>query len=100
MTARYTWSSDVTIERVADLLAPALHRVTARVLAEHQRRLRHADFLGPHDFVGAAILQHAVLVDAGFVRERIAPDDRLVGLDALAGQRRQQLAGRVDLRAC
>ena len=53
------------------------------MLAEHERRLRHADVLGAHDFVGAAILQHAVLVNAGFVRERVAADDRLVRLDAL-----------------
>ena len=33
-----------------------------------------------HDLVGRALLEHAVLVDAGLVRERVAPDDRLVGL--------------------
>jgi hypothetical protein len=33
------------------------------------------------------VLQHPVLVDAGLVRERVAADDRLVGLDRLAGQR-------------
>ena len=67
------------------------------MLAEHQRRLRDADFFGPHDLVGAAILQHAVLVDAGFVRERVAADDRLVRLNAFARQRRQQLARRINL---
>ena len=90
----------MALERAADLLAAALHGVAARVLAEHQRRLRHADVLGPHDFVGAAILQHAVLVNAGFVRERVAADDRLVGLDRLAGQRGEQLARRIDLARC
>ena len=66
------------------------------MLAEHERRLRHTHFLGPHDLVGATVLQHAVLVNAGLVRERIAPDDRLVGLHRLAGQGRQQLAGGED----
>ena len=70
------------IEREADLLAAALHGVAAGMLAEHQRRLRHADFLGPHDLVGPAILQHAVLVNAGLVREGVAADDGLVGLHA------------------
>ena len=41
---------------------------------------------GPHDLVGARVLQHAVLVDAGFVRERVAADDGLVGLDRLVGE--------------
>src|SRR5919198_1390407 len=52
-----------TLERVADLLAPALHRVTARVLAENERRLRHAYFFGSHDLVGAAVLEEVVLGD-------------------------------------
>ena len=43
-----------------------------------------ADVLRPHDLVGARVLQHAVLVDAGFVRERVAADDRLVRLHRLA----------------
>ena len=71
--------------------------MTAGVLAEHERRLRHADFLGPHDLVGAAILQHPVLVNPRFVRERVAADDRLVRLHALARQRREQLTRREDL---
>src|SRR4051812_20300412 len=42
----------VALEREANLLAAALHRVTARMLAEHERRLRNTNFLGPHDLVG------------------------------------------------
>ena len=87
----------LAVERDAELFAAALHGVAARVLAEDERRLRHADFFRPHDLVGPAILQHAVLVDAGFVRERIAADDRLVGLHVLAGERAEQLAGGKDL---
>ena len=36
-------------------------------------------------------------MDAALVRERVAPDDGLVGLDGLAGERGEQLARRVDL---
>ncbi len=54
---------------------PRVHRVAARVLAEHEGRLRHADVFGSHDFVRAPILQHAVLMNTGFVRERVASDD-------------------------
>ena len=39
-----------------------------------------ADALGRHDLVGGGILQHAVLVDAAFMGEGVAADDRLVGL--------------------
>ncbi len=84
------------IERVADLLAAALDGVAARVLAKDERR-GHADVFRPHDFVRPPVLQHAVLVNPRFVRERVAPDDRLVGLHAFAGERGQQLARREDL---
>ena len=86
-----------TVERHAELLAAPLNRVAARVLAEHERRLRHADIFGPHDLVGPAILQHAVLMNASLVRECVAADDRFVGLDALAGQGGQQLRRRENL---
>ena len=90
-------------QREAERFAPALHGVAARVASEHEPRDRLADVLRPHDLVGARILEHAVLVDAGFVRERVAADDRLVGLDRLAGELREQLArlvegGAVDAR--
>ena len=78
----------------ASQLLSALTGVAAGVLAEDQRRA-DADLFGPHDLVGAAILQHPVLVDAGFVRERVAADDRLVGLDRFARERGEHLAGRV-----
>ena len=80
----------------AEGLAARGHRVAARVLAEHERRAGHAHVLGPHDLVGAAVLQHPVLVDAGLVREGVAADDGLVGLHGLAGHLRQQLAAAVE----
>ena len=86
-----------SFQRVAQLLAPPLHGVPAGMFAEHERRLRHANFFWPHDLVGPAILEHAVLMDAGFVRKRVPADNRLVRLNAFAGERGQQLARGEDL---
>ena len=44
-----------------------------------------ADAFRRHDLIGGGVLQHAVLVDAGFMREGVAPDDRLVRLHVEAG---------------
>ena len=52
----------------------------------------------PHDLIRARILQHAVLVDAGFVREGVASDDRLVGLHRLLREACQELTGFVEPR--
>ena len=74
------------IERVlvgqvdAELGEPRLERVAPGELAEHQLVGAPADVLGAHDLVGLAVLEHAVLVDARLVRERVGADDRLVRL--------------------
>ena len=60
---------------------PFLEGVAARVFPHHQPALRHADFLGRHDLVILAVLQHAVLVDAALMGESVASHDGLVGLD-------------------
>src|SRR5439155_9830340 len=55
-------------EGEAERLAARLHRVPAGVATEHEaRRHRLAHVLGPHDFVGSYVLEHAVLMDARFV---------------------------------
>ena len=59
--------------------------MAARQLAQHQRGGVHADILGPHDLVGLDVLQHAVLVDAAFMREGVLADDGLVVLHREAG---------------
>ena len=66
------------------------------MLAQHQVGPRHADVFGPHDLVGRAILEHAVLVDAGLVGEGVAADDRLVALHGQPGDRREHPADRVE----
>ena len=47
-----------------------------------------------HDLIGRAFLEDAVLVDAGFVGERIASNDGFVPLDFQTGHRRNQTTGR------
>src|SRR3546814_1291150 len=63
--------------------------MAARMLAEHQRRLGQPDRFRRHDFVGAGELQHAVLMDAGLVREGVGADDRLVRLHREPRNRRR-----------
>ena len=64
--------------------------MATRVLAEHDRVCVEPDRGRVHDLVGGALLQHAVLVDAGLVRERVAPDDRLVRLHRVAREARDE----------
>src|SRR5207245_6617964 len=50
-----------------------------------------------HDLVRQAVLHHAVLMDAGLVRKRVAADHGLVGRGEDAREVRQQLARAEDL---
>ena len=71
---------------VAQLAEAPLQRVAARVLAQDQGGARNADHFGPDDLVGQPVLQHAVLMDAGFVGEGVPAHDGLVGLGKAAGE--------------
>src|SRR5690606_28999577 len=82
----------------AELFHAFAECVTAAVLAEHEVRPREADVLRTHDFVGGVVAQHAVLVNAGFVRERVLADDRLVARNRHAGDLRNETAGRIQPR--
>ncbi len=86
------------LELDAELLQPLLEGVAPRELAEDDLVGRPADVLGAHDLVGVARLQHAVLVDAGGVREGVGADHRLVRLDDEARRLRDQARRRDDLR--
>src|SRR5579875_1824859 len=68
----------------------------AAVFAQHQLRLRYADVLWVHDLIGGALLEHAVLMDAGFVGESVLADDGLVALHLNAGDVRDEPAGRIQ----
>ena len=70
----------VALHVQAHLLQRVGERVAAGVLAQHDLRGFLADGRRVDDLVGLAVVEHAVLVDAGLVRERVAADDRLVVL--------------------
>ena len=76
----------LALELVAELLELALEAAPAGQLADRELAAGEPDRLRRHDLVGQRVLDHAVLVDARLVRERVAADDRLVGLDREAGE--------------
>ncbi|EEF93541.1 hypothetical protein CATMIT_01827, partial [Catenibacterium mitsuokai DSM 15897] len=82
------------VDAEAQRLQAVVQRGAAAVAAHHHLRLGPAHVFGRHDLVGAAVLEHAVLVDARLVRERVLPDHRLVALDHHAGDAREQARGR------
>ena len=57
----------------------------ARMLAHHQIGFGQADIGGAHDLERFGVLQHAVLMDAAFMREGVLADDGLVELHGKAG---------------
>src|SRR5450631_3438791 len=85
------------VEREAQSLAARAERVAAAVLTEHQAALGNAHALRLDDLVGGPLLEEAVLMDAGLVREGVGADDRLVRLDAYADDLGEQLARRKEL---
>jgi hypothetical protein len=66
------------------------------MFAEHYLVSGQPDRLGRHDLVGLAVREDAVLVDAGLMGEGVLADDGLVGLNAGAGDRRDEARGCVD----
>src|SRR5439155_719400 len=77
----------------AEVLEPRGQRVAPGVLAEDELVGRPPDVLGLHDLVGQLLLEHAVLVDARLVGERVLPHDGLVRLDVDAGDVGEQPRG-------
>ena len=90
--ANAAFTSPSRFQRDAQFLQPLLERVAARQLAEHDLVGAPAHVFGAHDLVGVARLQHAVLVDARRVRERVRADHRLVRLHDETGDLRDELA--------
>ena len=76
---------------------PLQKGVPPRVLAQHDVVLRDAHILGGHDLVSLPVLQDAMLMDAGFMREGVRADDGLVGRDGLADDPGQMPAGPENL---
>ncbi len=67
-------------QMIAQRLQLVLERVPAGMLAQDQLALGQTNGLRVHDLIRAFVLQHAVLMDAGLVRERVAAHDGLVDL--------------------
>ena len=76
------------VDRMTQTDQALAQRMAAAVLAQHQLRAGKAHVFRAHDFVGAAVLQHAVLMDARLVREGVFADHGFVALDRLAGDLR------------
>src|SRR4051812_33195509 len=82
----------------SQLLAARPQGMATAVLSEDQPALGDTHGLGIDDLVRGPLLEEAVLVDAGLVREGVAADDRLVRLHGHADDLGQQLARRIELR--
>jgi hypothetical protein len=74
-------------------------RMPPGMFAQDQFRAAQADRFGGHDFVGLVVLEHAILVDAGFVGKCVRSDNGLVRLDAHAGVVADQFADARNLGA-
>jgi len=72
----------LTVEIEAQVFAPPGERVPPAMLAENQLAFRHTDAVRVYDLVSGPLLQEAVLMDAGFMRERVLANDGFVGLRA------------------
>src|SRR5262249_23836083 len=84
-------------ERVAELLATLLQRMPAAMLAQYELAFGHADRLRIDDLVGGFLLEVSVLMDTGFVRERVAADDGLIGLRSKGDDGAEHLAGGIEV---
>src|SRR5512146_2847392 len=74
-------------------------RVTPGMLAKNETIGGYADGFRSHDLVTERIAQYPVLVNAGFMREGVAPDNGLIGLHLETDDFTKQLARRVELLA-
>ena len=69
----------LALDVVAELFEGVLEGVAAGVLAEEDVRPLQADVFLGHDLERPPVLEHAVLVDARLVQERVAPTMALFG---------------------
>ena len=81
----------VLAEFIAQLSELIAERRAARMFAHHERGLRYAHRGRRHDLVSLLVLQHAVLMDAAFMREGIPADNRLVILHREGRNTRHEL---------
>ena len=86
----------LVIEAVAEGREPLAEGMAAAQLAEHQAGAG-SDLVRLHDLEGPAVLEHAVLMDAGLMSKGVAAHHRLVGLDEHAAQLGDQPGGAEEL---
>ena len=86
----------LVVEAVAEGRETLTESVAPAQLAEHQAGAG-PDLLRLHDLEGPAVLEHAVLVDAGLMGKGIAAHHRLVGLDEHAAQLGDEPGGAEEL---
>jgi len=82
----------------AQFLAAAGQPRPAGMFSQHQVAALAAHRFRGHDFIGQGMGYHAVLVNAGFVGESVAPHHGLVEGDGQAGDHAEQRAGGHNLR--
>src|SRR5215467_12797407 len=67
------------------------------MLAKHKFIGRNSDRLRRHDLITQWIAYHAVLMDAGFMCERVPAHNRFVWLDTKTNNAGKHLTGRINL---
>ena len=72
--------------------------MAARVFPQYQHIAIKTHRFGTHNFVGHAVFEHAVLVDARFMGKGIAADNRLVGGHRYPDKRTEQATATGQLR--
>src|SRR5690242_1266526 len=80
-----------------EIVGALVERVAAAVLAQYELAFGDPHGAWVDDFVGRFFLEITVLMDAGFVRERVAADDGLVRLRPEGDDRAQRFAGRIQM---
>src|SRR5207249_11308318 len=68
------------IQRVTQFFVSQRQGVPPRMLTKYKFIGWHAHGFRRHDFVAQWITDHPVLMDAGFVRKRVAPNDGFIWL--------------------
>ena len=82
----------LAVDPNAEVLQRLAQRMAPGMLAQHDRVGLQADRRRIHDLVGRAVLQHAVLMDPGLVGEGVAAHDRLVRLNRIPREPRDEPA--------
>ena len=75
---------------------PLPERMPSRMFPQNQFGLGHTHIFRAHDFVGTALLQHAVLMNPSLMGKGILADNRFVSLNRNTSHMADQPAGRIE----